>query len=158
MCETIWDHNPYNPKVIYSFYTNLKNSVILWLSRKVNIMTSFWRISISMTSNVNHLVKGPLVDEQNGVDFMFLSSLQPKLLPKMWFWPFRWPWPWPLTLMSENERFVIFCLVLMINIQYNAQWRQFIVNSRYHHVTLAKYHKILTPWTLTPTELENKDR
>ena len=31
------------------------------------------------------LIKGPFIDEQIGFGFMFLSSLQPKLLPKMWF-------------------------------------------------------------------------
>ena len=90
------------------------------------------------------------LDEQNGVSFMFLSTLQPNLLPKMWFWLLLWPWPWPLTFLSENLRFVIFCVLIMYYIQNSVLWYQFMLFSLYHIVTLAKFCKILTPLNFDP--------
>ena len=138
---------------------NIDLYLIFWLWKIWKNYVIFWRHfdvpSLTKRHNGWHTSERPWVEEQNGVSFMFLSSLQAKLLPKMWFWPLQWPWPWPLSLKSENVVFVIFCPVLMINTQYNAQWRLLILFSSYHHVTLAKYHRFLTPWTLPPTELGN---
>ena len=82
-----------------------------------------------------------------------------EVIAKNVIWPLYCPWPWPLTLLSENKRFVIFCQVLMTNIQCSVHWCHFIVFSLYHHVTLAKLHKLLTPWTLTlPNSAIKADR
>ena len=89
------DLRPIIPNCYFCFFTILQNYVILW--RHFDVLTSSWR------QNGWHTPERPFLDEHNGVGFMSLSLLEPKLWLNMWFLTLPWPWPWPLFDLYQKQ-------------------------------------------------------